>query len=146
MLSRINKEKISKTNQDKMTKRRFIIHLAIPFLGLNHKNSTLGPVSYILYFFCLTSVILSIKPKIAARKTQMELQQEQTLKGKRTRRVSEMEVCRSAEKGRWREETANTELAVDGCCDSGGTEQDRSCFELLVWTDGCLCANYRLSA
>ncbi len=60
-----------------------------------------------------------------------------------------MEVYRQRQRqtGRWREEQANKrELAMDGCCDSSESEQDRSCFELVVWTDGCLCANYRLSA
>ena len=38
------------------------------------------------------------------------------------------------------------ELVMDGCWGSREREQDRSCLELLVWTDGCLCANYRLSA
>lgn len=63
------------------------------------------------------------------------------------RRESAMEVQTQSHTGRWRVERANkSELAVDGCCDSSESEQDRSCFELAVWTDGCLCANYRLSA
>lgn len=80
---------------------------------------------------------------------QMELESEQTIKGKGTRRQGELEVyrLRHRQTGRWSEERANKrESAMDGCCDSSESEQDRSCFELVVWTDGCLCANYRLSA
>lgn len=82
----------------------------------------------------------------------MEVNNKETIRRKRDEEAEgdegmHIEAKLDRQAGRWRGEQANKrELVVDGCCDSSESEQDRSCFELLVWTDGCLCANYRLSA
>lgn len=60
-----------------------------------------------------------------------------------------MEVYTDRDRGRQADGEKSEQirqLAMDGCCDSSESEQGTSCFEMVVWTDGCLCANYRLSA
>lgn len=83
------------------------------------------------------------KPQ-ADRQIESEREQTQTTKQRDKETVKRWYRSRQADGER---EPANTsELAMNGCGDSSKSKQDRNCFELAVWTDGRLCANYRQSA